>query len=89
MKSKYIMIAYIIVFSLIFFLIWNFTVGSSTQICTPKMVCDFKYPEARRDETVVDDFHGTKVISNIHQPKNIIFIWRNVNNNDLNKSTGN
>lgn len=25
------------------------------------MVRDFKYPEARRDETIVDDFHGTKV----------------------------
>lgn len=61
MKSKYIMVG-LTVFSLILVLIWNFTVCSSTQICTPKMVCDFKYPEARRDETVVDDFHGTKVI---------------------------
>ena len=27
----------------------------------PANMQKFKYPEARRDDTVVDDFHGTKV----------------------------
>lgn len=42
-----------------FLLIWIFTENST--ICPENMVQKFNYPEAKRDESIVDDLHGTKV----------------------------
>lgn len=47
-------------------LLWIFAVNflTSQAVCrkyTTAMVRDFSYPVARRDESVVDDFHGTNV----------------------------
>lgn len=51
---------------LIFSLIWVFIADTKTEEiskfkCSFKMGEDFVYPIARRDETIVDEFHGTKV----------------------------
>lgn len=71
MKAKYIFVTLTILLLLIVltFLLWNFAVKSTKSICSTNMVRDFKYPEARRDEAVVDDFHGTKVNKMIERMK--------------------
>lgn len=40
----------------------NFFTETNYRNFTSEMVRDFAYPVARRDESVTDDFHGTKVM---------------------------
>lgn len=49
----------LIKYYLIFFLLEN--LSNIESKIAPKMVQDLVYPNARRDENVVDDYHGTKV----------------------------
>lgn len=51
---------------LTFSLIWIFIADTKIEDiskCSIKMGEDFVYPIARRDDTIYNDFHGTKVIN--------------------------
>lgn len=66
MHLKFSAVFPVVFFTIICFLIWIFAVKFATTgtVChtfTTNMVRDFSYPVARRDESVSDDFHGTKV----------------------------
>jgi hypothetical protein len=38
---------------------------SEVPCCLVRNMATFKYPQVRRDETVVEDYHATKVIINL------------------------
>lgn len=62
MKSKWIAVGSSVIFTASVLLLWLFTVHTtSTLDCSAKMVRDFTYPVARRDDSIVEDLHGTKV----------------------------
>lgn len=66
MKSKTIIFVLLVtIFIISLYLIRHFVVKSKFEACNTTMVHDFKYPEARRDDSIVEDLHGIKVIETI------------------------